>query len=102
MKSFILQYLPYYKNYKRQITFAVIGMIMVAIGTSGTAYVIKPILDDIFIKKDEEMLKLLPFLVVFLFSIKGIGRYLEQYYVAHVGGDIIKIVRDKFLAHILD
>ena len=102
MKSFILQYLPYYKNYKRQITFALIGMIMVAIGTSGTAYVIKPILDDIFIKKDEEMLKLLPFLVVFLFSIKGIGRYLEQYYVAHIGGDIIKIVRDKFLAHILD
>ena len=101
MKQFILQYLPYYKNYKKQIFFALLGMIMVAVGTSGTAYVIKPILDDIFIKKDEEMLKLLPFLVVMLFSVKGIGRYLEQYYVAHIGGDIIRIVRDKFLSHIL-
>jgi subfamily B ATP-binding cassette protein MsbA len=74
---------------------------MVAIGTSGTAYVIKPILDDIFISKNEQMLKLLPFLVIFLFTIKGIGRYLEQYYVAHIGGDIIRIVRDKFLSHLL-
>ncbi len=76
-------------------------MIMVAIGTSSTAYVIKPILDDIFIKKDEDMLKLLPFMVVILFTIKGAGRYLEQYNVAYIGSDIIRLVRDKFLSHLL-
>ena len=101
MKQFFKQYIPYYKNYKRQFFFAVIGMAMVAIGTSGTAYVIKPVLDEIFINKDETMLQMLPFAVVFLYALKGFGRYIQTYYISYIGSDIIRIVRDKFLGHIL-
>jgi len=101
LKQFIKQYVPYYKNYKRQFVFAVIGMIMVAVGTSGTAYVIKPVLDEIFINKDEQMLQLLPLAVIFLYSLKGFGKYIQTYYIAYIGSDIIRIVRDNFLSHIL-
>lgn len=101
MKEFIRQYAPYYKNYKKQFFFAIIGMLMVAGGTSGTAYVIKPVLDEIFINKDKEMLQLLPLAVIFLYSLKGFGKYIQTYYVGFIGSDIIRIVRDKFLSHIL-
>ena len=101
MKQFIRQYFPYYKNYKKQFVFAIIGMLMVAAGTSGTAYVIKPVLDEIFINKDKEMLQLLPLAVIFLYSLKGFGRYIQTYYVAYIGSDIIRIIRDNFLSHIL-
>jgi len=101
LKQFIRQYFPYYKNYKKQFVFAIIGMLMVAAGTSGTAYVIKPVLDEIFINKDKEMLQLLPLAVIFLYSLKGFGRYIQTYYVAYIGSDIIRIIRDKFLSHIL-
>ena len=101
MKQFIRQYFPYYKNYKKQFIFAIIGMLMVAAGTSGTAYVIKPVLDEIFINKDKEMLQLLPLAVIFLYSLKGFGRYIQTYYVAYIGSDIIRIIRDSFLSHIL-
>lgn len=101
MKQFIRQYVPYYKNYKRQFIFAIIGMLMVAAGTSGTAYVIKPVLDEIFINKDEQMLQLLPLAVIFLYSLKGFGKYIQTYYIAYIGSDIIRIVRDNFLSHIL-
>jgi subfamily B ATP-binding cassette protein MsbA len=101
LKQFFKQYIPYYKNYKRQFSIAIIGMIMVAVGTSGSAYVIKPVLDEIFINKDIEMLQILPFFVVFLYALKGIGRYVQTYYISFVGTDIIRIVRDKFLNHIL-
>ena len=74
---------------------------MVAAGTSGTAYVIKPVLDEIFINKDREMLQLLPLAVIFLYSLKGFGKYIQTYYVSYIGTDIIRIVRDKFLSHIL-
>jgi len=74
---------------------------MIAIGTSGSAYVIKPVLDEIFINKDETMLTILPFAVIFLYSLKGIGRYIQTYYISYIGSDIIRIVRDKFLHHIL-
>jgi len=101
LKQFIRQYVPYYKNYKRQFIFAVIGMIMVAAGTSGTAYVIKPVLDEIFINKDETMLQILPLALIFLYSLKGFGQYIQTYYISYIGSDIIRIVRDKFLGHIL-
>jgi len=101
MKQFFKQYLPYYKNYKLYFFYSIIGMIMVAVGTSGTAYVIKPVLDEIFINKDEEMLKILPFAVIILYSLKGFGRYIQTYYISYIGSDIIRIVRDKFLHHIL-
>ena len=101
MKQFFKQYIPYYKNYKKQFFYGLIGMVMVAAGTSGTAYVIKPVLDEIFINKDEEMLRLLPFAVIFLYSLKGIGKYIQTYYISYIGSDIIRIIRDKFLSHIL-
>jgi len=101
LREFIRQYAPYYTNYKRQFFFALIGMLMVAAGTSGTAYVIKPVLDEIFINKDTEMLQLLPLAVIFLYSLKGFGKYIQTYYIAFIGSDIIRIVRDKFLSHIL-
>ena len=101
MKLFLKRYLPYYKNYKMKFGFAIIGMIMVSIGTSGTAYVIKPVLDDIFINKDQQMLFILPFVVIILYSLKGFGRFIQTYYITYIGTDIIRITRDKFLNHIL-
>ncbi|MDY0321117.1 MAG: ABC transporter ATP-binding protein [Arcobacteraceae bacterium] len=101
MKELLLQYLPYYKNYIRKFVYAVIGMILVAIGTSGTAYVIKPVLDEIFINKDLQMLYMLPWLVVALYFAKGFGKYIQVYYISYIGQDIIRIVRDKLLSHIM-
>jgi subfamily B ATP-binding cassette protein MsbA len=101
MIQFIKQYVPYYKNYKKQFLYALIGIILVSVGTSGTAYVIKPLLDEIFVNKDEEMLQILPFVVILLYAAKGFGRYIQAYYISFIGGDIIRIVRDKLLSHVL-
>ena len=49
MINFFKQYTPFYKNYKLQIFYAFIGIILVASATAGTAYAIQPLLDDIFI-----------------------------------------------------
>ena len=101
MKRFFKQYIPYYKNYKLYFLIAVIGMMMVSIGTAGTAYVIKPVLDEIFVNKDTAMLQMLPIVVLFLYGLKGFGKFLQTYYISYIGMDIIKQIRDKFLAHLL-
>ena len=61
MKDLIKQYLPYLTGYKTQFFFAILGMLAVAAGTAGTAHLIKPVLDDVFINKDVQMLTLMPF-----------------------------------------
>jgi len=101
MITFLKQYIPYYKNYKKQFFYALVGIILVSVGTSGTAYVIKPLLDEIFVNKDEAMLQVLPFIVILLYAAKGFGRYIQAYYISFIGGDIIRIVRDKLLSHVL-
>ncbi|MEA2050772.1 MAG: ABC transporter ATP-binding protein [Campylobacterota bacterium] len=102
MKQFFKQYIPYYKDYIRKFIYAFIGILLVSIGTSGTAYVIKPLLDDIFINKDLDMLAILPYVVIALYAAKGFGRYIQAYYISYIGQDIIRRVRDKLLGHILN
>ncbi|WP_428026793.1 ABC transporter ATP-binding protein [Arcobacter sp.] len=101
MNAFFKQYIPYYKNYILKFFYAFIGMALVAGGTSGSAYVIKPLLDEIFIAKDAQMLQFLPFMVVGLYFAKGFGAYIQAYYISYIGQDIVRIVRDKLLAHVL-
>ena len=77
MREFFKQYIPYYKNYILKFFYAFIGMALVAGGTSGSAYVIKPLLDEIFIAKNAEMLHTIPFMVIGLYFAKGFGGYIQ-------------------------
>lgn len=100
MKNLLKQYLPYLVGYKRQFFLAVLGMLAVAAGTAGTAQLIKPVLDDVFINKDVEMLALMPFLLVGVFMLKGIGGYVQTYYTSYIGQDVVRKLRDKLVSHI--
>jgi len=100
MKDLLKQYIPYLFGYKKQFIFAIIGMIAVAIGTAGTAQLIKPVLDDVFINKDEEMLFLIPFLLVAVFGLKGFGKYIQTYYTSYIGQDVVRKLRDDLVSHL--
>ena len=101
MKDFFKQYTPYYKNYKLFFFYSFVGIILVSAATSGTAYAIQPLLDDIFINKNKEMLYMMPFIVIALYTAKGFGRYMQVYYISFIGQDITRIVRDKLFSHVL-
>ncbi len=101
MKDFFKQYSPYYKNYKLFFFYSFVGIILVSAATSGTAYAIQPLLDDIFINKNKEMLYMMPFIVIALYTAKGFGRYMQVYYISFIGQDITRIVRDKLFSHVL-
>ncbi len=100
MKDLIKQYLPYLSGYKKQFFIAILGMIAVAVGTAGSAHLIKPVLDDVFINKDVAMLTLIPFLLVGVFMLKGIGSYVQTYYTSYIGQDVVRKLRDNLVSHI--
>ena len=101
MRDFFKQYSPYYKNYKLYFIYSLIGIILVSASTSGTAYAVQPLLDDIFINKNQNMLYMMPFIIIALYAAKGFGRYIQAYYISYIGQDITRIVRDKLFSHIL-
>ncbi|RBQ28496.1 ABC transporter ATP-binding protein [Aliarcobacter vitoriensis] len=101
MKDFFKQYSPFYKNYKLEIFYSILGILMVALATAGTAYAIQPLLDDIFINKDQQMLYIMPFIVIALYATKGFGGYIQTYFISYIGQDITRIVRDNLFSHVL-
>ncbi|MEW5909248.1 MAG: ABC transporter transmembrane domain-containing protein [Thermodesulfobacteriota bacterium] len=83
--------------------FAAMGcMLVIAASTAVSAYLVKPILDDIFFSKNLEMLKLIPPLVVLIYFVRGLGHYGHEYLMNHVGQSIIKRLRDSLFVHIQD
>jgi len=101
MKLFFKRFVPYFKDYKLQFSISILGMIAAAGGTALSAYIIKPVLDKIFIDKNEQMLYILPFALVFIYTFKSIGKYLQIYYASYIGLDIVKRLRDKMVAKLL-
>ncbi|GAB6045670.1 ABC transporter ATP-binding protein [Caminibacter profundus] len=102
MFKLLKEYLPYYKSYKKEFFLAFIGMLFVSLATAATAYLVKPVLDKIFIEKNEKMLYILPLAIILAYFLKGVGAVLQQYFISFIGEDIVRKIRNKFLSHIMD
>ncbi|MFK5880796.1 MAG: ABC transporter ATP-binding protein [Sulfurospirillum sp.] len=101
LSRILKRFTPYYKDYIPYFIFAVIGMILASSGTAASAYLVKPLLDKIFIAKDEHMLYLLPYAIIAVYAAKESGRYMQAYFTEYIGQDIIRRFRDKLLDNIL-
>ena len=101
MKKLFNYFLPYMVGYKKEFLFAILGMIAVAVGTTGTAHMLKPILDDVFISKDKEMLHYIPALIIGVFALKSVGKFVQTYFTAYIGDDIVRKLRDKLALHLM-
>lgn len=92
---------PYFKEYIPQFIFAIIGMLAASLGAAASAYLVKPVLDEIFIAKDENLLYLLPYAIIAVYVIKEAGRYTQAYFTAYIGQDIVRRFRNKVLENLL-
>ena len=68
---------------------AMLCMMLVAAMTAATAYIVKPVLDEIFFKKDMRMLKLLPFAIIIIYLLRGACYFGQSYLMNYVGHSII-------------
>ncbi len=102
MFKFLNSYSHFYKEYKKEFVIVLIGVLMTSAATAAIAYLIKPVLDEIFIKKDTAMLTILPLALVAVYTAKSLGAFLETYYISYIGKDIVRRVRDNLLSHLMD
>jgi subfamily B ATP-binding cassette protein MsbA len=90
----------YVKPYWKSLAGGMLCMLFVSGTTSASAFLVKPVLDDIFFKKDLTMLKLLPIAIVALFILKGVFNYGQAYLMSYVGQRIIADLREKIYHHL--
>lgn len=91
--------ITYFKPYKTRIFIAIFGMMMVGLSDAALAYLVKPVLNDVFIKTDLKMLRLIPLIIIGLFLFKGIFRYGQSYLIRYVGQRVIMDIRDRMYEH---
>jgi len=81
---------------------AMICMLVMAGAKSAIPFLIKPVVDDIFINKDIGMLKLIPLAVITIFLILGFAMYCQEYLMNYVGQNIIRRLRNLLYDRIQD
>ncbi len=92
--SVLKRLFSYVYPYKKQMIFAMVSMSVVSLLTAVLAYIVKPLINDIFISKNVAQLIFIPMLVVGIFIVKGIFYYMEVYYTGSVGQNIIRTLRN--------
>ena len=89
------------KKYSLKLILAIIFMVIVAAANATHAWMIKPVLDDIFVKQDLSMLKIIPIIVVFISIIKAICTYFQNFYVKYLGQRVIIDIQSKLYTHLI-
>jgi ATP-binding cassette, subfamily B, bacterial MsbA len=73
---------------------------VVAAMDGSIAWLVKPAMDDIFIRKDVAMLRVIPLLLLGAYLLKGAARYGQSYLMAAVGERVIAGLRRTLYTHI--
>ena len=85
-----------------RLVMAALCSLMVSGATTAMGYLIKPVIDDIFVNRDTTGLVVLPLLVIVVFLVNGFGRYGQEYFMNYVGEDIIRRLRNQLYDRIQD
>ncbi|MBL8296777.1 MAG: lipid A export permease/ATP-binding protein MsbA [Rhodanobacteraceae bacterium] len=72
---------------------AVLGMAVDAGATAGFTWLIKPMLDDLFVQQNQNTIFWMPIAIVIVFLLRGIATWLTDYGVARVGRGVVHSLR---------
>ena len=92
--------LAYLRPYWIRLVIATLLMLVISVCQALLAFLVKPVLDDIFIAKDAGMLKIIPLAVVGIFFVRGICDYGRYYLMADVSQRVVRNLRYKLYAHL--
>jgi len=101
LRKILKRYLSYIKEYKLQYLFVFVGIVLTVAATTATAHIMKPLMDDMFIARKEEMLYLIPIALIAIYFLKAIGRYVQSVFMNYIGQHIVTRFREILLDKII-
>ncbi|TKB25772.1 lipid A export permease/ATP-binding protein MsbA [Desulfopila sp. IMCC35006] len=88
------------KPYQAKLFVAMVAMVCVSAGTGAQTWLVKDVLDKIFIDQNTFYLKLLPLVLLAIFFLKGVVYYLYSILLEQVGQSVIRDFRVNIFNHI--
>ena len=88
------------RPYVGWIVAAIICMALVAAATAASAWLMKPVINDVFFAKNETLLWIIAAAVFITFAIKGLANYGQSVLMSYVGQRIITDTQHRLYAHL--
>jgi len=90
------------KEYKLQYFLVFIGILFTVSATVATAYIMEPMMDEMFIAKKLEMLTIIPLAIIGIYLFKSVGRYVQMIFTNYIGQHIVTRFREMLLEKIIN
>ncbi|MGQ0523139.1 MAG: lipid A export permease/ATP-binding protein MsbA [Betaproteobacteria bacterium] len=97
-----LRLLRYVKPYRGAFAVGIAGMVVVAATEPVLPAMLKPLLDGIFVEKNEAIMRWMPLLIVALFLVRGLAEYAASYAINWVGNKVVMDLRSEMFARLLE
>jgi ATP-binding cassette, subfamily B, bacterial MsbA len=82
------------RPHSSKFTLAMLCMLVVGATTSALAFLVKPVLDEIFLNKNAELLIWVPLAVIVIYMIKGVCSYTQTILMSFIGQRIVADLRN--------
>lgn len=92
--------LTYLTPYKVRIIWSVVFMGITSGLISLQAYLVQPVLDNVFLNKNMKLLFLLPPALMVVVIVKGAAAYARDYLMGYIGQRIVNDIRDQLYSHL--
>ncbi len=89
------------RPYFGRVLLGVVAMAVVAATTAVNAWLMEPVLDEVFVKRDASLLIIIPLAVIGIAAAKGIAGYLQSVIMNDVGQHIISDLQTRLFAHLM-
>jgi subfamily B ATP-binding cassette protein MsbA len=96
-----MRLLRYVLRYRVRLLAAFACSGLVAALTGAYAWLVQPVLDDIFIRKDQMLLTVLPLAVLAVAVLKAVFQYGQNYLMSYVGNGVVTDVRQDLFRQLL-
>jgi subfamily B ATP-binding cassette protein MsbA len=96
-----LRLLRHVVPYRGVFALGICGMIVVAATEPLLPAMLKPLLDGIFVEKNEVVMRWMPLIIIGLFLVRGIAEYTASYSINWVGNRVVMDLRNAMFARLL-
>jgi subfamily B ATP-binding cassette protein MsbA len=89
------------RRYVPRLGAALCCMVLVAASTAAIAYVMKPVVDDVFVNRDRDILIVVAISILIIFMVKGLSTFGQTVLMTHVGQRVIADMQIRMFSHLM-
>ncbi|MGC8866762.1 MAG: ABC transporter ATP-binding protein [Elusimicrobiales bacterium] len=99
-KELYISLLSYLKEHKKRLFFALLTMVILSIIRATIVYLVGPFIQSVFIERNEHTFKVILIVLPFLFVVRMLAEYANNYTMNYIGQRVIQRIRESLFLKI--